>query len=672
MGGYYLSYIDGLRALAVLAVIIFHFSPQSMPGGYLGVDVFFTISGYVVLKSMLERKRDSIKGIYASFLARRVKRLLPAVVFCFLVTSFVVFIFVPKSAATLDFSLKTGIAAVFGLSNLFLIRESTHYFSQDADLNFFTHTWSLGVEEQFYLLFPLFLIFAYSKGSGIRKNFLFYALLLASLFSFFFTLFLYKSSPTQTFYLMPSRFWQLGLGCLTYLVQARGASAGKLLSSDLFLAFVLLILGSAFFLPKDGGLLPSIIASSCCAFLLYGLARADRLKEFFSFFVLTKIGVLSYSLYLWHWPIAVLRRWTVGEGALSFLFCVVFLFVAAFFSYRFIENRFRYFSYKVSDKKFLGYAFLGAFFSAALVRGGTPYFTRLYQGEATFAASYKCTSLENPDILLVGDSHSKAILPLVSRVTSGECHFPSGDAGALFTSRFGDFSSELLKRTRDVFVQGDERLLGLVEKTKPKAVFLAYYWQGYFAPLSDSYPSADWVAGSFFSKKGVALDYKAAFLAIMGTLSSVIEKSPQTKFILLLPTPDFNWVSSGGPPRHLCDREWFRPRPENLPECRLYHKKVAVSLGQVEKRRAFIKEGLTRMAALYENAAVYDPLAALCSEKVCATKDARGRVMYRDDDHINGLSAQKMEKGFSRLLDGLLGADRAKKGGASAAAYEVR
>lgn len=147
----YRADIDGLRAIAVLAVIANHLPGHFLPGGFLGVDVFFVISGFVVTGSIASRKLNGFYAFYTDFLHRRVKRLLPALVTCVLLTCVAVELIDPFPRE----SLKTGVYALFGVSNIYLYFAGLDYFAPSSKFNAFTHTWSLGVEEQFYLLFPL-------------------------------------------------------------------------------------------------------------------------------------------------------------------------------------------------------------------------------------------------------------------------------------------------------------------------------------------------------------------------------------------------------------------------------------------------------------------------------------------------------------------------------------
>lgn len=148
----YRNEIDGLRAIAVMAVILNHLDHSLIQSGFLGVDIFFVISGFVITSSLARFSREATFWQFCgNFFEKRVKRLLPTLLFCVLVTGLLICYLNPNPSA----SIRTGIFSLFGLSNVFLFLKDSDYFAQSSSANVFTQTWSLSVEEQFYLLFPI-------------------------------------------------------------------------------------------------------------------------------------------------------------------------------------------------------------------------------------------------------------------------------------------------------------------------------------------------------------------------------------------------------------------------------------------------------------------------------------------------------------------------------------
>lgn len=206
--------IDGLRALAVIAVIVNHFNGAILPSGYLGVDIFFVISGFVITSSLAEQRSNNLRQFLLDFYIKRVKRLAPALIFFVVLTSILICLFDLNP----DVSLKTGIASLFGLSNLYLFGIAADYFAVSTDLNVFAHTWSLGVEEQFYFLFPLlfwFCGFGRYAPSGARN--LLWVIGVLSFLSLIGFVYLYQANQPAAYFLMPTRLWEIGAGCLLFV-----------------------------------------------------------------------------------------------------------------------------------------------------------------------------------------------------------------------------------------------------------------------------------------------------------------------------------------------------------------------------------------------------------------------------------------------------------------------
>lgn len=199
----YQPYIDGLRAWAVLSVMLYHLDARWLPGGFSGVDIFFVISGFVVSASVADRGPMPFGQFLLCFYARRARRILPALVVALLATALISALFIPAAYLS-DRNRTTGLLAFFGLSNVILGAPGGDYFSPKAEFNPYTHTWSLGVEEQFYLLFPL-LFWAWLAGGKRRyaSSALFAAALGASLA---WTVWAGPAKHAQAFYLIFGRF----------------------------------------------------------------------------------------------------------------------------------------------------------------------------------------------------------------------------------------------------------------------------------------------------------------------------------------------------------------------------------------------------------------------------------------------------------------------------------
>ena len=333
----YRTEIDGLRAFAVIAVIINHFNKDFLPGGYLGVDIFFVISGYVITSSLFSRPSKDFKDFISGFYERRIKRLVPALSVFVLVTSIAICLFNPSPGI----SLGTGLTSLFGLSNLFLLKNSTDYFAQSTELNVFTHTWSLGIEEQFYILFP-FLIwfsgFGRQTKNGARNLFIAVgALSIASLIGF---LYLYPTNQSAAYFLMPSRFWEMASGCLIFIGFQKRASIEQLLEKVPPLLVVALMVG-VMYLPMSMASTSTIAIVALSSILIACLKEQTAAFKVFTNPKFVYIGLISYSLYLWHWGVLSISRWTIGIHWWSVPLQVALMLGLAVTSYRWIETPLR-------------------------------------------------------------------------------------------------------------------------------------------------------------------------------------------------------------------------------------------------------------------------------------------------------------------------------------------
>lgn len=345
------SDVQGLRAIAVILVVAYHLG-LFFPAGFLGVDVFFVISGFVIGQILLNEVTATGKVRWGRFYSRRFLRLVPALA---IVLGVIVVISTVFFSSDLLHSTATGsaIAAAFGLSNFLIAELSGGYFGLAPSLNPLLHTWSLSVEWQFYLLFPLVVALALRGGMGALewRNRLFIGVLALSALSLFIALAMYPGPLVSRveifgFYSFVPRLWEFGLGFLVVLVRDRwpqvsffGRWAG--------LAGLSMVLGSAFFLSDEVQTpgLSTLAPTVGTALIIWSGSREGSfslIHRVLSARPLAWVGDLSYSIYLWHWPVIFFAK-EIGlpnnpQRAVGVVLVTMALSIA---SYYLVENRFR-------------------------------------------------------------------------------------------------------------------------------------------------------------------------------------------------------------------------------------------------------------------------------------------------------------------------------------------
>lgn len=342
--------IDGLRALAVLAVVAFHAFPSRLKGGFIGVDIFFVISGYLI-STIIFGNLDKGTFSFADFYARRVKRIFPALILVLLAClAFGWFVLLADEFQQLGKHIAGGAAFV---SNLVLSNESG-YFDNASDSKPLLHLWSLSIEEQFYFFWPLLLWLAHKK----RFNLFIVGLLIASV-SFCLNIYLIRSDPTATFYYPQTRFWEMMAGSmLAWVTLYRpGLSASGwskyLVNAVSVLALSLIIYGfwhldTHVGFPGKWALLPVTGAF----LLIFAGPSALVNRTLLSNRLVIWFGLISYPLYLWHWPILSFGR-IITNGPPPFLFklfAILISILLAWLTVEFIEKPFRYGHQKVKLK----------------------------------------------------------------------------------------------------------------------------------------------------------------------------------------------------------------------------------------------------------------------------------------------------------------------------------
>lgn len=324
----HLPAIDGLRAIAVLAVVAYH--AGLIPSGFVGVDVFFAISGYLITRLLADELRDTGRIDFVHFYARRAKRILPAALLVVAVVLAVSATILPSGGAEVAESATA--AGLFG-ANFYFQAATGGYWAAPSQSMPLLHLWSLSVEEQFYLVWPLLLIL-------VRRRPVAWLVGVASL-SFVLAEALLLDNPNAAFYQMPARAWELAVGGLVAFAPTTARSYPEMA----WLALCCVLASCVFPIGHfpGYGALPAVAGASA---LLYAIHRGGDLGlagRVLCNRVLVYVGLISYSLYLWHWPLlAIDRALRVGDAPiLSRLVLCAAAFVLAAMSYRYIETPFR-------------------------------------------------------------------------------------------------------------------------------------------------------------------------------------------------------------------------------------------------------------------------------------------------------------------------------------------
>ena len=322
--------IDGLRAIAVLSVVLFH-AGLGFRGGFLGVDLFFVISGYLIT-GLISRDLDAQCFSLVAFYERRVRRIVPALVVVIGVTLAVASVlFMPDDLVLLG---RSAVAAAVMLSNMEFWHEAG-YFDTSAQIKPLLHTWSLGVEEQFYLVFPLLLLALRKRLPRFERPILAILVAASLLLGFWWV----KLDPVDAFYLAPARFWELGSGGLLALTVR--ASPGPRLAVTATSSGLVAIIAAV--LLAHGHNNPSIGALAVCLgtlLVIYGGLTANPASRLLSGRLPVSIGRISYSLYLIHWPMIVFFQYREGRqlDATEALLVIAASIALAAVSWRLIER----------------------------------------------------------------------------------------------------------------------------------------------------------------------------------------------------------------------------------------------------------------------------------------------------------------------------------------------
>ena len=425
----YRSEIDGLRTIAVLSVILYHaqivvFGHDFFKGGFVGVDIFFVISGYLISRILLSELFEKGKISFLQFYERRARRILPILFTVFLVSFPLAYKYLLPNQF-IEYAQSILSATFFG-SNIFFYFTNTQYGAEDSLLQPFLHTWSLGVEEQFYILFPIVLLLAYK----FAKNHLVTIITVLILISLQYADWQSTKNTQLNFFMLTSRLWELGIGSLLAFYELKyGRVKHELLNQTMPLLGLAMIAYSIVFFdnqtphPSVITLLPTL---GTALIILYSINKTDLVGKVLSWKPIVGVGLISYSMYLWHYPLFALVRLADSNVSNDEKYLLILLTIAlSIISYFVIEKPFRnkqFFNFK-SFARILLITFIVIFIKNLYVISSDGISTRFDKFSFTKEYSWNYDELHksrnsvkiNDDfksnklkkVLIIGNSHAK-------------------------------------------------------------------------------------------------------------------------------------------------------------------------------------------------------------------------------------------------------------------------
>jgi peptidoglycan/LPS O-acetylase OafA/YrhL len=331
--------IDGLRAIAVVPVVLFHLDKTLIPGGFVGVDIFFVISGYLITSILYAQMRNA-SFRFSDFYRRRINRIIPALLV--VIISVLLFGVLAIAPADLEKLFKGAVAATAAVSNLYFWREYGNYFNSGINEAPLLHTWSLSVEEQFYFIWPV-ILFGLARLKGASK----WAIVIGGLvLAFVISEIGIRSAASASYYLLPTRFFELAIGSsLAIFAVDRSAPFNRRWSTIFGIVGFALVFGSMFLL-SEASPFPGINALYPCVGTALLIAAGSYSQNFtvrmLSLKPIVGIGLISYSLYLWHWPLIAYANYfdvkiTLFHGTIIFFASILL----AWLSWKYVEVPFR-------------------------------------------------------------------------------------------------------------------------------------------------------------------------------------------------------------------------------------------------------------------------------------------------------------------------------------------
>ena len=641
----YIPEIDGLRALAVLVVIIYHINPLFLPGGFSGVDIFFVISGYVVSISLMNASDKKISTFLAVFYANRFIRILPSLFLCLALTILFSLLFIPQAWMTENIP-ATARSAFYGYSNFVLSRNGDSYYGVRSELNPFTQTWSLGVEEQFYLLYPIFFYIFYINLN--RKDLFIKISLLIALFSVIYGAFFFGFHGVGDFYLLPGRLWELMVGGVLAVFHHHNQKrvipryVKKVL---LPLALALLIYSLWWSLPSRYSI-PQGVAPVLATLIFLeavALGRESLAFEVFRLRFVRYIGKISYQLYLFHWPVFVILKWTIGfSSAFTIAVGVIITTSLACLSHYFLDLRIRFLKKKSPIIVVILFIVFAAIFGQL-----AQYFysnqNHYFRGVAAInpqdwyapplpLANPNFSRFSDKTIYVLGDSHAGAYSTIFKNLQEvygadiklyqqGGCAFPP----TIFklNSACKDFLDKSVKEILSNAKTGD-------------VVFLPGLRVNRLMNDEKAFEDADLLSGVISaeaSKNILEGEYLIAnYLSLMRERGIIVLYELPKPLMKVMPYRCFDWFNEMNP---VCSAGF------------------SVKRDFIEKYRQPIVEEINKIKRDYPNISTWDPIFLLCNDMECNGK-LNNHPLYFDSDHLSAYGNLILLDNFKKVIQELV------------------
>lgn len=620
----YRSEIDGLRAIAVVPVILFHAGFETFSGGFVGVDVFFVISGYLITSLILlevEQGRFSIINFYE----RRARRILPALFLVMLVCIPFGWLVLPAPDMK-DFS-KSLVAVSLFASNILFWRQSG-YFDTAAELKPLLHTWSLAVEEQYYVLFPLCLLLAWRLG----KRWMLILLVLGGLLSLALAQWGSLANPSAAFFLLPTRGWELLLGAVAaaYLSRSSQPAVPRLIAEVggtlglVLIAYAVLAYRNDTPFPGLYALVPTIGALLIILFA----TQQTSVGRFIGNRAFAGIGLISYSAYLWHQPLFVFDRYLghTNSKAMLLIFACASL-VLAYLTWRCVERPFR-------NRQRTG---RGLIFSFALV--GTLFFTLIgfagYKAngfpDGDIVAQPKPAITTSENFIVLGDSHGAHLISGLKAVTTGN---------VLDYTSNGCIPFRNVDRYDSRFVAGDcarkvNEFLAQLSRDDPDAyVIISSMGPVYLDGTPFNGKNRERVTGlhvELITDRSITDPWRVFELGLTNTLAE-LSRLKRAKVVLAVDVPELG-IDYG------CWNHAKKLTAGSLKitdfVTRVSPEQCYVSRRAYDERAARYRTLVQRVASRFPKVKIFDPTEQFCDASICKGYDPRYGYLYRDVDHLS-------------------------------------